>query len=64
EGAPFIIPDLSEASSVYSACTRDAPSLSIDSQNLPADSDEEHEIKATIIEDIMSEVADKDQQGY
>ncbi|KAI7829794.1 hypothetical protein BC939DRAFT_499917 [Gamsiella multidivaricata] len=60
EGAPFIISGLSEASSVYSACTRDTPSLSIDSQNLPADSDEEHEIKATITENIMGEVADQD----
>ncbi|KAG0363031.1 hypothetical protein BGZ54_008370, partial [Gamsiella multidivaricata] len=60
EGAPFIIPDLSEASSVYSACTQDTPSLSIDSQNLPANSDEEHEVKATIIENIMGKVADQD----
>ncbi|KAG0350771.1 hypothetical protein BGZ54_003645, partial [Gamsiella multidivaricata] len=64
EGAPFIIPDLSEPSSVYSTCTRDTPSPSIDSQNLPAGNDEEHEIKATIIKNIMGKVADQDQQDH
>ncbi|KAG0352363.1 hypothetical protein BGZ54_002820 [Gamsiella multidivaricata] len=64
EGAPFIVSGLSDASSVYSACTRNIPSPSIDSQMLPADSDEEHEIKATIIENIIGKVADQDQQDH
>ncbi|KAG0361701.1 hypothetical protein BGZ54_009002 [Gamsiella multidivaricata] len=63
EGAPFIISGLSEASSVYSACTRDTPPRP-SPQNLQANSDEEHEIKATIIENIMGEVADQDQQDH